>query len=867
MAAVPTNLVKATTMHPLKDTSLYQTGQILQSSCRTQQHVMFMMMLSRKENNDNSLTRSKKTKTASWVVLPKHLRLECLQYLPVCKDELVWYDVPDTANDSYKGSFVTDVYDPTSTVKQPHHLHFSEATFRVLKQVHPTLQIDLGALYVCEDYIRYMLKTIVEQAATLTASHGPHTSLDMFAKRADSLKDAKEEGKEAKGDLESEFNIVGQENNIFYIDIKNDSKDATTWKPRSFVERVLPEQLKAWEMFDLPKKTAIFQEWLHEQRKSTGNAFYYPQQISEFDIQTAVRMILPGELVIHAVSEGKKALKRFQKDGSVAPSHWSVSMQSQNVYHVLPKTSRSSRAGLQFDVDQIGLLMGKQTGQNIGECAAVYLAAVVEYITAEMLELAGNTFSGMNHESHPRSITPRHIYLAVKNDEELHAFYINTQILGGGHDSNICEPSLNNLVVSNFFREPSLNNIAECVECGSECALCRNEDTGKSVSFLESYVGNQSTWSCWVSNEPMVSSGIPVGELNRSLIKELKEPYYMSIKEAVTNNNRVRVSGEGMSFNLAENKTAADDDTDDTGIVESRVHNHHLQRLAARAGVVQIGDEFGLDEIERSYGALELFLKTIVSDAVTLAAHRVSPPSPHNGFPVVTPKHILAGGPAADRYGVCLVGTGRLQLKEQCVHRYQHCGFENEYMKHAESREHVLSSASYDGVRTQNETVFEPKEWRKYHGCRSVEEFRETKRAVKQQKEDDMKKTVVEREEEAKRNAKEQKAEQTHVATTAQKVKMFHEKSLALIRRMQQSTERIIPFSVMASLIARSVPEWAVGVRWSPVAINLIDFMAEHYLVYLYEVSNLNAINRKRTHVTANDIHLANYLRSTGRSI
>jgi histone H3/H4 len=292
-----------------------------------------------------------------------------------------------------------------------------------------------------------------------------------------------------------------------------------------------------------------------------------------------------------------------------------------------------------------------------------------------------------------------------------------------------------------------------------------------------------------------------------------------------------------------------------------------LQRLAARAGVVQIGNKFGLDEIERSYGALELFLKTIVSDAVTLAAHRVSPPLPHNGFPVVTPKHILAGGPAADRYGVCLVGTGRLQLKEQIVHRYQHCGFENEYMKHAESREHVLSSASYDGVRTQNETVFEPKEWRKYHGCRSVEEFRETKRAVKQQKEDDMKKTVVEREEEAKRNAKEQKAEQTHVATTAQKVKMFHEKSLALIRRMQQSTERIIPFSVMASLIAGSVPEWAVGVRWSPVAINLIDFMAEHYLVYLYEVSNMNAINRKHTHVTANDIHLANYLRSTGRSI
>ena len=53
--------------------------------------------------------------------------------------------VPDTADESYKGTFVTDVYDPMSTVKQPDFLHFPESVYKVLKQVHPDTGIDLAA--------------------------------------------------------------------------------------------------------------------------------------------------------------------------------------------------------------------------------------------------------------------------------------------------------------------------------------------------------------------------------------------------------------------------------------------------------------------------------------------------------------------------------------------------------------------------------------------------------------------------------------------------------------------------------------------------------------------------------------------------
>ena len=57
----------------------------------------------------------------------------------------------------------------------------------------------------------------------------------------------------------------------------------------------------------------------------------------------------------------------------------------------------------------------------MGARAPVYIAAVLRYLCAEMLELAGNAACN-NKKSH---IIPRHISLAVKNDEDLN------KILGG----------------------------------------------------------------------------------------------------------------------------------------------------------------------------------------------------------------------------------------------------------------------------------------------------------------------------------------------------------------------------------------------------------------------------------------------------
>jgi len=123
---------------------------------------------------------------------------------------------------------------------------------------------------------------------------------------------------------------------------------------------------------------------------------------------------------VHRISTGGKGGKGGRGKGADVTEKKSI--------------SKSSRAGLQFPVARLGRYLKKGKYANrVAAGAPVYLAAVLEYLTAEVMELSGN--AAKDHKK--RRITPRHIQLAVRNDDELNKLFSHVTIAQGGVLPNI----------------------------------------------------------------------------------------------------------------------------------------------------------------------------------------------------------------------------------------------------------------------------------------------------------------------------------------------------------------------------------------------------------------------------------------------
>ncbi len=143
--------------------------------------------------------------------------------------------------------------------------------------------------------------------------------------------------------------------------------------------------------------------------------------MSPADLVAAVLLHIPGELAKHGIAKGMKAVTKF---------HQAPQMEYETAK---AKTTHSSRAGLVFCVQRSARQLWQQTGAH-GDgpsdsmfSAAVFLAAVNEYMCAEILALSGNAA----HDNKKRNISPRHICLAIRNDAELDRQFKDFAILGG----------------------------------------------------------------------------------------------------------------------------------------------------------------------------------------------------------------------------------------------------------------------------------------------------------------------------------------------------------------------------------------------------------------------------------------------------
>ena len=141
--------------------------------------------------------------------------------------------------------------------------------------------------------------------------------------------------------------------------------------------------------------------------------------IGSREIQSATRLAFPGELAKHAVSEGTKAVTKYNSHEGPA---------ARDAQGRARPVSRGNRAGLLFPVTRIETIMMELSTVNRKSAgSAVYLAAVLEYLCGEILELAGNAA----RDNKKVRITPRHLKLAILNDEELSRFFKGVIMSGG----------------------------------------------------------------------------------------------------------------------------------------------------------------------------------------------------------------------------------------------------------------------------------------------------------------------------------------------------------------------------------------------------------------------------------------------------
>ena len=93
----------------------------------------------------------------------------------------------------------------------------------------------------------------------------------------------------------------------------------------------------------------------------------------------------------------------------------------------------SGKAGVIFPVGRLARMIRRSHAKRSGVSAGVFMAAVLEYLCAEILEIAGDHCLA----SKRRTIQPKNINLAIRSDNELSKLVAHSTMYQGGVLSNV----------------------------------------------------------------------------------------------------------------------------------------------------------------------------------------------------------------------------------------------------------------------------------------------------------------------------------------------------------------------------------------------------------------------------------------------
>ncbi len=795
--------------------------------------------------------------------------------------------LPDTADASYQGTFLTDVYAEDSTIKTPEFLLFAEATIGVLKQTHPGHHILLEGLLIMEDIATGVFTSIADRASEITTADETCGMLRHSVRRAAVTGDEFTEALSPHS-MEHTFGIFGVRNGgLEYFVVARDEYDngfddsgVQGWESREFVQKYLPRAFAAFVALSKADQDLKFRRWtqdcVEETRKRTQTG-----EITAGHCMAAVQMVLPGELRKHAVSTAQKFLMKHnvsvctdeEDDGTV---------------------SRSDKIGLVLDVDMVGTLLGKYTGKPVDLGGAVCLAAVVEYVLAEHLELAGT--SAVNCDCH--TVTARHLILMTFADEELDTLFKNC--CGAGFVTPQVRPYINKTIAGSWLRQNEPESdvywkylVKEWIRdsgSGSDSDDDDDDDDSTCEQLLHTFVacnaGNEFVIApklaeedkttngrkyCFNSAVPTSWEAIPDGnnvlsehnyavrgpdervEPGETVLEGQALPYFARAARAAAAANQ----GQGEQKSGADDGCTADDGDGSQLRVRFRREQprkrenignplenmrrslpvHVLQRIAARAGVLRMGSS--------SYANLHtnilVWMQRLVEKLVPIA--RVL----HDPSRISADDVVLAlsnGRPGMPPRGRCsaLVGTGRTLLNGGAggtlarapVHSVNQApgGVVDKYLerttKIATNKRFSPDVIQYCGHGSQtaldDALRGDPKHNTDVPPIDASSWFEET----------------------------------TTRTVEGRLCQEMWKRSVSLVQAMQNSTARLIPFDAVDAMLKDVALElFSSEMRVSPAAVNLVDAALEWYLVDLLECAVLNALHDRRTIVYAKDIELA----------
>jgi histone H2A len=194
----------------------------------------------------------------------------------------------------------------------------------------------------------------------------------------------------------------------------------------TYIFKVLKSMKNGNDKFGMSKKgmavmNSVVTDVFERLMKEASDAAKYAKKatVGHKEVIAAAKFTLPGKLSELAIKNGNDAVKKFEqvsKDGAKVKTPKKKSV------------SRSSKAGLVFPVGRVARHMKKaRVASRVGAAAPVFVAAVLEYVTREVLEKGSDELAFGK-----KRITPRVVNLGIMSDSELKQVFSKVTIAAGG---------------------------------------------------------------------------------------------------------------------------------------------------------------------------------------------------------------------------------------------------------------------------------------------------------------------------------------------------------------------------------------------------------------------------------------------------